>query len=235
MDGKKIILTVGLICMAIYGIYCDLLLYFIRIKKELKGMGKMNKKELINIIKIFDEKIAALNNEATKLKEDLTSTKTAVEMAEKQLCIYTDSVRIREWLIKTNFIGNLKSAEIIKQLKDEPLKEMQDFRNEYYSNPAFNTNCSKFVTLEEVNGVTYKQVCEEIKAYDFTNIDKFYQRIVDLEKLEKFLDEQRPITKKTIKKNSIIENIQLDGQIVFGENGDIKTSTKKNTSKKEIK
>ena len=157
--------------------------------------------------KDLERKIEDLELEMKRLvtKEDALYT-------ERTIDCYIDNMRIREWLIKTKFIGNLKDKGLIELLKTYPLASERDFKEGYHS-PAFDVNYEK--TLAEKIGqaaiscqkianvisggdyATYNNICEEIRCQKFTNIQRLYDRIVELEKLEMFLDKYRPLQKKS--------------------------------------
>ena len=152
----------------------------------------MNKKELIEEIK--------------RLKENEHRTRKDVQAVMAKLDEYKDNLRIRNWLIKTDFVGNIKDEKLIEVLKQSPLDKVENFRDNFYS-PAFNLKKRKSA-LEELNNVAesignlfynlkndslYDNIKEEILSFEFANIKNFYERVVELELLEKFLDKYRPI------------------------------------------
>lgn len=163
---------------------------------------KMKKKDL-------ERKIEDLELEIQRrtLREDLLYT-------ERTIDCYIDNMRIREWLIKTKFIGNLKDKKLIELLKTNPLGSEEDFKEHYHS-PAFDINRKKSIfarigeatqklqqALTEMDTSTYENICEEIRCQSFKNIEKFYDRIVELEKLEMFLDKYRPLKRETKAKSA---------------------------------
>ena len=142
--------------------------------------------------------------------EEIKKLKNTVLDIENKFDEYRDNIVIREWLIKTNFVGNLKDKNLIKQLKESPLKPVENFQDTYL-NPAFADCCKKEKSLFEClgnmaqqfqqlssviadNTSLYDHICEQIRNYNFTNIKKFYEKIIYLEKLQNLLDEQRPVS-----------------------------------------
>lgn len=163
----------------------------------------MRKKSLKQRIEDLEDKINCMTT-----REDILYT-------EKVLDCYMDNIRIRDWLLKTNFIGNLKDDNIIKLLKTQPFGIELDYKSGYY-NPAFQINKRETFAdkLNKISTATfsaslydesysiYNNTCEEIRCYEFKNIQKLYDRIVDLEKLERFLDKYRPLKNDTKAKSA---------------------------------
>lgn len=154
--------------------------------------------------------------EIKEIMETIEKLNSRINEVERNFGAYKDFVVIREWLLKTNFVGNLKDKNLIKQLKENPLKLEKYFEDEGI-NPAFEDfqeDCqSERISMSEafkklgnqlhdIAGAltqpktdSYETICEQIKSYNFKNLKKFYERIVELERLQTLLDEQRPIDK----------------------------------------
>lgn len=196
-----------LVTMAIF--YGAGILTNLKFKEIIKKHKVYNQEKIKMRKKDLERKIEDLELEIQRrtLREDLLYT-------ERTIDCYIDNMRIREWLIKTKFIGNLKDKKLIELLKTNPLGSEEDFKEGYHS-PAFDINRKKSIfakigeatqklqeALTEMDTSIYENICEEIRCQDFRNIEKFYDRIVELEKLEMFLDKYRPL-KKEINSKSV--------------------------------
>lgn len=113
-----------------------------------------------------------------KYKEEIKELENDLSELQEEFDKFKDDVEIRDYLIATNFVSCIKDKNLLKELRS-----------------------MKF------DGYSFNEVKEQIKEFEFKNIDELVNTIMEFENKQETLDEYRPIVinKKETKNKKVVK------------------------------